>query len=139
MTFVETSNEEQDEKRRSSANVPFTDRIGVLDTSDLRAHMAISHDFMDVLWDAALAKDGVVRVITLTVQRQGGEDSWAIFDVQLSEGITDEFELRYDKEGKPQSSPPRADPVVVACKAVRTQLRVLVGCSIFIAMILVGW
>jgi hypothetical protein len=91
-------------------------------SDDASALIYMRPQFLDTLWDAALAADGVLRSITLSGQPQDKEH-WAIFEISLNENIEDHFELAFDKGVRPKISPPRADPAVVELRGLRAQLR----------------
>jgi hypothetical protein len=71
-----------------------------------------------VLWNAAIAADGVLRSIQLTVQPQK-DGGWTVFEAYLKEEIAEPFELPFDKGGRPKVMPPRADPVVAELRALK--------------------
>jgi hypothetical protein len=81
----------------------------------------VPSDFFDLLWSAATAADGVLRSITLTVQRH--EDLWVVFEVGLSEKMGEPFKVQYDRRSRPILTPSRDDPVVRELRAVRAQLK----------------
>ena len=128
--FFETSDEEEetDQKTTSERNLDIPpDRIGVFfpDGRDSRIHVPC--DFMESLWAAAVAADGVLRSFTISIQPQGREGLekglWAVFEVTLNEMIAEPFELPVDKHFQPKISPPRAEPAVVELRALRRELR----------------
>jgi hypothetical protein len=84
--------------------------------------------FWDLLWEAALAADGVIREISFTVkpQKRNGQihvGCWWVFEVYLHEKIWDGVELRVDKDGVPRPSPPRANPGLIELRDVREELK----------------
>jgi hypothetical protein len=127
ITFYEASDEEAAKLQGDMEKYPDIplDRIGVLHPDGEPNLVHVPSDFMDVLWGAAVEADGVLRSITLTVQPQKQEGTWAVFEVTLSEQIAEPFELPVDKSFRPKVSPPRASQMVVELQAVRAQLRAL--------------
>jgi hypothetical protein len=118
--FYERSDEEeakhQQDVSEKNPDIP-PDRIGAFQLDrEFNGLISVPPHFLDVLWNAALAADGVLRSISLTVQPQkrGG---WAVFEVTLSEAIADE--LPFDKGGRPKVISPRADPVVAELRALK--------------------
>jgi hypothetical protein len=122
--FRETTDEEQAERQRdTSEKYPdiSPDRIGVF-RPNTETFIHVPPHFLDVLWRAALAADGVLRSIQLTVQPQKG-GGWAVFEVYLKEEIAETFELPVDKHSRPKAGPPRANPVVIELREMRAWLR----------------
>jgi hypothetical protein len=134
LRFYETSNEweavHQKEIIGTYPDIP-PDRIGVFRADGETSLVSVPPDFLDVLWNAALAADGVLRSISLSVQPQKG-GGWAVFEATLKEEIAEPFELPVDKRSRPKISPPRADPTVVELRGVRAQLRSRVWLSVAI-------
>jgi hypothetical protein len=125
LQFYELSDEAMAQRQRDlSEKYPDTppDQIGVFQPDGGPTSIFVPPHFLDVLWNAALAADGVLRSITLTAQprKRGG---WSIFDVSLSEEMAEFFEWPLDKNSNPKFAPPRNDPAVVELRAVREQLR----------------
>jgi hypothetical protein len=114
LVIYELSDEEVEEHARRNEEISRRnpgippDRIGVL--SKRHTIIYVPSDFLDVLWAAAVAADGVRRSIQLTVQPQD-EERWAIFGVTLDERFAEAGEVTY-KGDRPQLAPPRAHPVV---------------------------
>jgi hypothetical protein len=121
--FYETSNEEEANKQKDLERYPdiSADRIGVFSPDDGDSFIYVPPQFLDTLWTAALAADGVLRSIQLSVQPQKA-DRWAVFETTLKEEIAETFELPVDKRLRPKVGPPRADPIVVELGAMRAQL-----------------
>jgi hypothetical protein len=94
------------------------ERIGIFDPNGGDTFISVPPDFLNVLWEAATAADGVLRSIQLTAQPQKN-DEWAIFEVSLSEEIEEFFEWPLDKDSNPKFASPRANPAVVHLRAVR--------------------
>jgi hypothetical protein len=113
--------EETQEKKELEENSWPPDHIGVFRDSGT-SWVNVPSDFMDHLWAAAIAADGVLRSIELTVQRQP-EERWAIFGVLFTETMGEPFEVQYDRRSRPIIAPPRAHPVVRELRAVRAQLK----------------
>jgi hypothetical protein len=112
------------------------DRIGVFD--DKFNSINVPSDFLNVLWNAAIAADGVLRSIQLTVQPQK-DGRWAIIEVHLKEEIAEPFELPFDKGGRPKVILPRANPVVAELRAPKLRGRSWVsGIAIIAAGVLVA-
>ena len=135
ISFYETSDEEEVEEKKQSEKYPGIppDRIGVF-RDDGEATVYVPSDFLDALWAAAIAADGVLRSITLTVQTQG-EGRWAVFATSFNEKIEEPFAVQFDKRSRPKASPPRSDPVVVELRGIRAQLRLRVWAGIAIIAI----
>jgi hypothetical protein len=92
------------------------------------ANINVPPQLMDLLWEAALAADGVIREISFSVkpQKRNGQihvGYWWVFYVSLHEKIWDGVELRVDKDDVPRLSPPRADPAVVEMRGVQAKLK----------------
>ena len=138
--FYETSDKEEAEKqKRLSEKYPDTprDRIGVFQPDREITFIYIPSHFLDVLWAAAIAADGVLRSIQLSVQPQksGG---WAVFEASLKEEIAEPFELPVDKHSRPKVGAPRAEPAVIELRAVRAQLRFWPGVAIIVVGVLIA-
>jgi hypothetical protein len=136
--FREVSEEEETEARKQSEEYGgLSHEIGVL-RNDGEAQVNVPSDFLDFLWAGAIAADGVLRSISLAVQRH--ENYWVISEVRLDEKMGEPFEVQYDKRSRPKISPPRDDPVVRELRAVRTQLkwRVWSGIAIIAVGVLVA-
>ena len=128
--FSETSDEEEEssQKRTSERTLDIPpDRIGVFFPNGENSRIHVPCDFMESLWAAAVAADGVLRSFTISIQPQGREGLekglWAVFEVTLNEMIAEPFELPVDKHFQPKISPPRAEPAVVELRALRRELR----------------
>jgi hypothetical protein len=123
LVLTETSDEEDAEEREEMSSkyrdIP-PDRIGVFRGAE-DSFIQVPPSFLDVLWAAAVAADGVRRSISLTVQPQD-ETHWAVFEVSLNEKIADAVEVPFDKRGRPKSIPPRPHPVVNELRGARVQL-----------------
>jgi len=140
--FVEMSEEEerQEKKRLEGLGWP-PDHIGVLNLGiDGDSWVNVPSDFMDLLWTAAIAADGVLRSIELTVQQQQPEERLVIFEVRFSEKMGEPFKVQYDKRSRPIITPPRADPVVAELRALRalSWRRLLPGVIIIAAGVLIA-
>jgi hypothetical protein len=140
--FVEMSEEEeiQEKKRLKELGWP-PDPIGVLNFGiGADSWINVPSDFMDLLWDAAIAADGFLRSIELTVQQQQPEERLVIFEVRFSEKIGEPFEVQYDRRSRPIIAPPRADPVVAELRALRalSWSRLLPGVIIIAAGVLIA-
>jgi hypothetical protein len=68
--FYETSDEEEAENQKEC--------IGVFRPGET-SFIYVPPDFLEALWTAAIAADGVLRSIQLTVQPQKG-GHWAVFE-----------------------------------------------------------
>ena len=108
------------------------DRIGAFVPADEEgkghADIDVPPQLMDLLWEAALAADGVIREITLSVKPQKRTAGyWWVFSVSLHEEIWDDVELRVEKnkDGKfvPRLSPPRANPGLIELRDMREELK----------------
>jgi hypothetical protein len=140
--FYELPDEEEAERQRElseNPDIPY-DRIGVFRPDDGDAFIHVPPNFLDALWNAAIAADGVLRSIQLSVQPQksGG---WAVFEAYLKEEIAEPFPV--DKSSRPKVGPPRAEPSLVELRAIRAQLRptvwsVWLGVTIIAAGVLVA-
>jgi hypothetical protein len=129
--FITEIWDEEAEEKRSEISSKYPDippdRIGAFNPEEGNAFINVPPRFMDVLWTAAVAADGVIRSIDLRVQPQGqSKQHWAIFDISLSERIADIHELGFDKNGDPKVSPPRPDPAVIELRGMRARLDILV-------------
>jgi hypothetical protein len=115
------------------------DRIGIFNPNEDLNFINVPTEFLNVLWKAAIAADGVLRSIQLTVQPQKG-GSWAVFEAYLKEEIAETFELPVDKQSRPKIGPPRADPVVAELRALRALSwgRLLPGVIIIAAGVLIA-
>jgi hypothetical protein len=139
--FSETTDEEHAERQRDTSekypDIP-PDRIGVF-RPNTETVISVPPQFLDVLWSAALAADGVLRSIQLTVQPQKG-GAWAVIGVHLKEEIAETFELPVDKQSRPKIGPPRADPMVAELRALRALSwgRLLPGVIIIAAGVLIA-
>jgi len=128
--FYEISAEElanhQKETSKRNPDIP-PDRIGVFRPDGEHSTIYVPSDFLEELWAAATAADGVLRRITISIQPQGREGLekglWAVFEVALDQQIAEPFELSMDKHFRPKIGPPRADPAVVELRALRAELR----------------
>jgi hypothetical protein len=111
--------ETQERKRLEELGWP-PDHIGVLNFGiGPESWINVPSDFMDLLWTAALAADGVLRSIELTVQQQQPEERLVIFEVRFSEKMGEPFKVQYDRRSRPIITPPRADPVVAELRALK--------------------
>jgi hypothetical protein len=99
------------------------DRIGVFRPNDSLNFINVPAEFLNVLWNAAIAADGVLRSIELTVQPQQG-GAWAVYEVHLKEEIAEAFDLRkgiyYDQF---KIGPPRSNPMLVELRAISARLK----------------
>ena len=84
--FIEMSEDEETQERKRLEELRWPpDHIGVLNLGIGReSWINVPSDFMDLLWTAAIAADGVLRSIELTVQQQP-EGRLVIFEVRFSE------------------------------------------------------
>jgi len=140
--FNESSDEEAaNELKEINERFPDIppDRIGVFNPDGEMSFIYVPPHFMDVLWSAAIAADGVLRSVSLTAQPQG-ERRWAVFEATLNERIAEPFELPIDKSGRPKAIPPRANPVVAELRALRALSwgRLLPGVIIIAAGVLIA-
>jgi hypothetical protein len=129
--FYEISDQEE-AAYQNDPDIPLG-RIGIFRPEASLIH--VPTDFFNVLWTVAIAADGVLRSINLTVQPQK-QGLWAIFEATLHEQIEEPFELRFDDHSRPKPSPPRAFPAVTELRALRAQLKLPVWPAI--AVIAVG-
>jgi hypothetical protein len=115
------------------------DRIGVFLPDDKFNSINVPSESLNVLWKAAIAADGVLRSIQLTVQQQRG-GSWAVFEAHLKEEITETFELPVDKQSRPKIGPPRPDPTLLELRLIRERLtpRLWTGVAIIAAGVLIA-
>jgi hypothetical protein len=123
--FYELSDEAMAQRQRDLSekypdDIP-PDQIGVF--GDGPTSIFVPPHFMDVVWNAALAADGVLRTISLTAQPRKRRGGWHVFSVSLGEEMVDFFEWPLDKDHNPKFAPPRDNPAVVELRAVREQLR----------------
>jgi hypothetical protein len=134
--FREISGEEETriKDRITDPDIPL-DRIGVFRPDDKLNFINVPTEFLNVLWNAAVAADGVLRSVELTVQPQKG-GAWAVYEVHLKEEIAEPFKLRtgiyYDRY---KIGPPRPNPLV--------ELRAISGnvkfATFVLAVIVAGW
>lgn len=119
--FREITDEEEarTKDRITDPDIPV-DRIGAFRPNDDLNFINVPTEFLNVLWNAAIAADGVLRSIQLTVQPQRDGLRWAVFEAHLKEEIAEPFELPRDKHSNPKVGPPRNNPVVAE---LREQLR----------------
>jgi hypothetical protein len=82
--FYETSNEEEGEQMDLFEKDSPPNRIGVFDPDGGPALIRVPTHFLDLMWDAGLAADGVLRSIEITIQSQNG-GGWAIFEASFNE------------------------------------------------------
>jgi len=120
ISFHEVSEEEETQEKKELEEHGWPpDFIGIL--GGAQSWVNVPSDFFDLLWSAATAADGVLRSITLKVQRH--EDRWIVFEVGLSEKMGEPFKVQYDRRSRPILTPSRDDPVVRELRAVRAQLK----------------
>jgi hypothetical protein len=132
--FREASEEEEAQEKKESEKYGMPpDCIGEFESVQ-GSWINVPSDFLDLLWAAAIAADGVLRSIELTVQRQGGE-RWAIFEVRFSEKMGEPFEVQYDKRSRATIIPPH--PVVRELRAQRKR-RVWSGIGIIAVGVLIA-
>ena len=89
--FYETSDDEEVRNRQQLfEQYPYipADRIGVFDPNGGTNLIHVSPHFLDLLWTTAIAADGVLRSISLSVQPQDNEH-WAVVEATLHEEITE--------------------------------------------------
>jgi hypothetical protein len=74
LCFFETSDEQEAENQKRLSKYPDIppDRIGVFDPDGKTSFIYVPPDFLEALWTAAIAADGVLRSIQLKVQPQKG-------------------------------------------------------------------
>jgi len=137
-SFSETSDEQEAEHQKNLSerfsDIPY-DRIGVFHPDGRETFITVPPHFLDALWTAAIAADGVLRSIQLSVQPQERAD-WAVFEASLKEEIAESFELPHDKNSRPLIGPPRVQPMVTELRAVQALLRSRAWSSV--AVIVVG-
>jgi hypothetical protein len=114
-----------DREKTEGPDVWPPDRIGAFVPADEEgkgyANIDVPPQLMDLLWEAALAADGVIRKITLYVKPQKAKAGyWWVFSVTLHENIWDDVELLVDA---PKESPPRPNPAVVELRSVQAELK----------------
>jgi hypothetical protein len=128
--------EETQEKKELEEHGWPPDSIGIFDGA--QSWVNVPSDFFDLLWSAATAADGVLRSITLKVQRH--EDRWIVFEVGLSEKMGEPFKVQYDRRSRPIITPPRPHPVVAELRALRALSwgRLLPGVIIIAAGVLIA-
>jgi hypothetical protein len=112
--FWETPDEEAAKLQKD-----WADRIGVF-FSDGPNNIHVPPHFLDVLWTAAVAADGVLRSIELKVQEHKPV-GWAVFEATFKEH-QEPFELPVGSMSRPLRAP-RDNPTVVELRALREQLR----------------
>ena len=120
--FFETSDEEEAQQMDLFERDTPSDRIGVFDPEKGATLIRVPDHFMDLLWNAGLAVEGVLRSIEITVQPQN-RGGWAIFEASFSEKHVAPFTWPLDKNSRPKVASPPADPMVVELRALRTRLR----------------
>jgi hypothetical protein len=98
------------------------DRIGAFSLNYHRGNIGVPRHFMDALWAAAVAADGVLRRVELVIQQHNSE-VWNIFEASFTEELAEPFDLPTDKELRPKVGPPRADPVVLELRALGLKAR----------------
>ena len=132
--FREMSEEEETRQKKQSEEYGWPpDHIGVFRDVD-NSWVNVPADFLDLLWAAAIAADGVLRSIELTVQRQR-EERWAIFEVRFSEKMGEPFEVQYDKRSRPIITLPRAHPVVAEFRVILAKLKSILLAVVIIAVV----
>ena len=128
--FYESSDQEEEQSQKETSkrlpDIPL-DRIGVFHPNGDHNIIHVPSDFMERLWAAAVAADGVLRSFSISIQPQGRDGLekglWAVFEVTLNEMIAEPFELSVDKQSKPKIGPPRLEPAVVELRALRAGLK----------------
>ena len=120
--FYETLDEEGAEQMDLFQKDTPRDRIGVFDPDSGPTLIRVPTHFLDLLWDAGLAADGVLRSIEITIQSQN-PGGWAIFEASFNEKFAEPFDWPLDKNLRPKVAPPPADPTVVELRVLRTRLR----------------
>jgi hypothetical protein len=125
LQFHETSGEEEAKYRKETyekrPDIP-PDRIGAFSLNNNYCNISVPPHFMDALWTAALAADGVLRSIQLSIQPFNSE-IWNVFEATFKEELAEPFELPTDKQSHPKVGPPRVDPVIGELRRVQALLR----------------
>jgi hypothetical protein len=132
ISFREMSEEEEKKELEKYGSAP--DEIGVL-REDQSAGVMVPSDFMDPLWAAAIATDGVLRSISLKVRRHDENNYWVITEVAFSEKSGEPIEVQYDKRARATIIPPH--PVVRELRAQRKR-PVWSGIAIIAAGVLIA-
>ena len=120
--FHETSEEEEAEQMDLFEKDISQDRIGTFDADSGPTLIRVPAHFLDLLWNAGLAADGVLRSIEITIQPQD-RGGWAIFEASFNEKFAQPFNWPVDKNSRPKVAPLPADPAVVELRALRARLR----------------
>ena len=133
--FYETSDEEGEQMDLFEKDAP-PDRIGVFDPDRAPTLIRVPTHFLDLLWNAGLAADGVLRSIEMIIQSQN-RGGWAIFEASFNEKYVEPFNWPLDKNLRPKIGPPPADPTVVELRELRTRLRLEAWSGVVILAVVV--
>lgn len=120
--FYETSDEDEAEQTDLFEKDTLLDRIGVFEPDKGPTLIRVPTHFLDLLWNAGIAADGVLRSIEITIQAQN-RGGWAIFDASFNERLAQPFDWPLDKNSRPKVAPPPVGPAVVELRNLRARLR----------------
>ena len=120
--FYEASDEEEAEQMDLFEKDTPADRIGVFDPAGGPTLIRVASHFLDLLWNAGLAVDGVLRSIEITLQQQK-RGNWAIFEASFNEKFAESFDWPLGKDLRPRLAPPPANRTLVELRALRARLK----------------